>query len=133
MNCPFCKGKGYVERDVDTDDPWRDHCDPCSSTGDYETMKILRACRLGEAKGHADALRRLNYEEPSDPLGFDTINSAVVDDIRRQRHEDMLAPGSVERTRLEAKVERLLHERTPLLDALASLAIETRDELHSYP
>lgn len=132
MNCPFCKGKGYVEQDVDTDDPWRLYCDPCSSTGDYETMKLVRACRLGEAKGYADALRRLSYEAPSDALGFDAIKSAVIDDVRRLRHEEMLMPRSVERTRLEAQVEQLLRERTPMLEALSAHAAELHDELYSY-
>jgi hypothetical protein len=130
VNCPFCKGKGYAEHVVDDGErPWRTYCDSCSSTGDYDTMKLVRACRLGEAKGHADALRRLNYQAPTPELGFDTIASAVVDDVRRQRHEEMLMPGSIELRKAEAEVERLLREREPMLRALGAMSAELQAEL----
>ena len=118
--CPFCKGRRLLGG-----------CDACSDTGDYEVAKLMRAARLGEAAGYAMALHRLEggdpYEVPR--LTWKTVRSAVVDDLRRQRHEEMLMPESREMQKARAEVDRLLREREPLLTALGDLAAELREQL----
>jgi hypothetical protein len=134
MNCPFCKGSGQRS--------WQDFagpeglrtwsCDFCNGTGDFEKMKLVRACRLGEAQGYARAEARiLLVPYDSRPLGFETIEGAVIDDLRRQRYEEMLMPLSAERLRIEAKIEQYERERGPLLAYLGSLVDELREQVHA--
>jgi hypothetical protein len=49
--------------------------------------------------------------------------------VRRQRHEEMLMPGSIELRKAEAEVERLLREREPMLRALGAMSAELQAEL----
>lgn len=137
-NCPFCQGTGNCSHQ-DFAGPeglrtWQ--CLNCNGTGDYETMKLMRACRLGEYNGEARAIAQVSSAHPGarivKELEWDTIASAVIDDVRRQRHEEMLDPSSRQFKRIEAEVERLLREREPMLAAAAALAAEVQEELASY-
>lgn len=135
MNCPFCKGKGRIfppELDVEV---WPEglSCDNCSGTGDYETMKLLRAYRLGVSHGYAGAAARVTGAEEFRELSFTTIVAAVLTDVTRQRFEEALLPNSVERKRLERRIEQLERERVPMLRALGDLVNDLRDRYTNRP
>jgi hypothetical protein len=130
-DCPFCKGRGHnPEEGI----PAGLLCLSCNGTGDYETMKLLRAYRLGSAHAHAKLIGRLtnryDYEDRRE-LTFETIQAAIIDDARLQRYEEMLMPDSIENRALKTKVEQYERERGTVLEYLSSLAAELREQLDS--
>jgi hypothetical protein len=113
-DCPFCRGQGRSREGYG--------CDSCNGTGDYDTMMLVRAYRLGCSHERNRIIAGLTGTDIPQELTFETIKAAVVDDVRRQRYEDSLEPGSIERKALEARVSGLLRERKPLLEGLGALA-----------
>lgn len=132
MNCPFCKGRGRTDAGQVDGQVWTVGCENCAQTGDYDTMKLVRAYQLGRAHERGVcAARVMGLEPPGSALGFTTIASAVIDDARRQRHEEALTPDSVERQRIEAKLGDYDRERGRLFDYVASLAAELRERIEA--
>ncbi len=130
--CPFCRGRGEKPPSpAEAEAGYGSRsCDECSGTGDYSTCRLMRALRFGEAIGYQRALHRLEgVYEPFTAPTWQTIQSAVTTDLRRQRHEEMLEPESRELQRMRSEIDRLVREREPLLASCASLAAELREQL----
>lgn len=101
--CPFCRGKGRrAYRTGPTFGPCDEVlgedavslvCDECSGTGDLETMKLVRAFRLGQTHEHLCVLATLTGGKAPRFPSAETIRSAVLSDERRQRYEDSWREG----------------------------------------
>lgn len=134
MNCPFCQGKGrrvYSDMSAEQLARWPNgfFCEPCRGTGDFDAARLIRAYNLGRDHERSCNIALLAGEEHPTDLTIATIRAAVTDDLRNQRHREMLRPGSTELRRAHLLIDRMERERGPLLSSLSQLAAELQEQL----